>query len=405
MALLDRIKFDGTTDGSQWLIYKVPGEEFKLGSQLIVGQGQEALFLKGGAVADLFGPGAHTLKSGNLPLLNKLVKLPFGGSTPFTAEVYYVNKTSRLDMNWGTANPFQLEDPQYGLILSIRCHGKYGIRIADTGMFVSSLVGSLPHGSVINYMTVASYFSGLLTSRIKSAISAFMIRQKISFLEVTAYLKELSKECESEVANEFERFGLEVVNFFIESISPPKEEYEKLRVAKERRMDAMTDIDIEAMKTVRLGQAMAASRAAQGYTYQDERKYDVMQNAAQNEGMSGTLMGAGMGLGMGFGMGPAMGNMFNSLNDNMTANAAKPAGANENVCPHCGAQNPAGQKFCGECGKTMVVGVVCPNCGKVNGTGQKFCGDCGTKLSKVCPSCGKENDMNQKFCGDCGTKL
>lgn len=402
MALIDRIKYDGYKDGSPWLLHKYPGEEFVLGSQLIVGEGQEALFLKGGKGLDLFGPGTHTLHTGNLPLLNKLVKLPFGGKTPFAAEVFYINRTSRLDMNWGTATPFQLEDPTYGLILTIRCHGKYGIRIIDSRMFVSELIGVIPSGATVNYAYIASYFSGLLTSRIKSVISAFMIQKRISFLEVTAYLKELSLECQAEVAKEFERFGIEIVNFFIENISPPKEEYEKLRAAKERRMDAMTDIDIDAMRTERMGQAMAASRAAQGYSYQDERKYDVMQSAVQNEGLAGTMMNAGVGLGVGLGMAPTIGGMFSNLNASVNQ---QPQASAELVCPHCGAKNPEGQKFCGECGKSIVVGIVCPKCGKVNGTGQKFCGDCGERLSKKCPNCGKDNDLSQKFCGDCGTKL
>ena len=232
MAIIDRIKYDGYQDGSPWLIHKYPGEEFVLGSQLIVNQGQEALFFKGGEALDLFGAGTHTLQTGNLPLLKKLVNLPFGGKTPFSAEIYYINKTSRLDMNWGTQNPFQLEDPKYGLILSIRSHGKYGLRIIDSRMFVSELVGAIPNGATVNYAFVASYFSGLLTSCIKTVISSFMIRQKISFLEVTAYLKDLSKECETEIAKEFERFGVEIVNFFIETISPPKDEFEKLRTYK-----------------------------------------------------------------------------------------------------------------------------------------------------------------------------
>lgn len=98
MAIIDRIKYDGNPNGSQWLIYKCPSEQFVLGSQLIVNQGQEALFFKGGEALDLFGPGTHTLSTGNLPILNKLVNLPFGGKTPFTAEIYYINKTSNLDM-------------------------------------------------------------------------------------------------------------------------------------------------------------------------------------------------------------------------------------------------------------------------------------------------------------------
>ncbi len=387
MALLDRVKYDGYKDGSPWLVYKFPNEEFVLGSQLIVNQGQEALFLKGGEALDLFGPGAHTLKTGNLPLLNKLVKLPFGGKTPFTAEIYYVNKTSRLDMNWGTQNPFELEDPKYGIFLSIRCHGKYGIRIIDSRQFVSELVGAVPNGTTVNYAFVASYFSGLLVSKIKGIVSAFMIKQKISFLEVSAYINELSAECLKQIKPEFERFGVELVNFYIENISPPKEQYEKLRGYKEE---------------LALG----------GDFYRQRRSLDIMESMAQNPATSG-MANAGIGLGMGLGMAPMardlFGGMSGTVNPQPQGQQAAPAAAapaqDENICPHCNAKNPPGQKFCGECGKSIVVGVVCPSCGKVNGTGQKFCGDCGAKLSKKCPSCGKENDLNQKFCGDCGTKL
>ena len=83
MAIIDRIKYDGSTNGLQWLVHKYPSEQFVLGSQLIVGTGQEALFVKGGEALDLFGPGTYTLSTGNLPVLNKLVNLPFGGKTPF----------------------------------------------------------------------------------------------------------------------------------------------------------------------------------------------------------------------------------------------------------------------------------------------------------------------------------
>ena len=374
MALIDRIKYDGYQDGSPWLIHKYNGEEFVLGSQLVVNQGQEALFFKGGKALDLFGAGTHTLHSGNLPLLNKLVNLPFGGKTPFTAEVYYINKTSRLDMNWGTQNPFQLEDPKYGLILSIRSHGKYGLRILDSRMFVSELIGAVPSGTTVDYTFVARYFSGLLTSSIKSVVSGFMIRRKISFLEVTAYLRELSKECEAEIAKEFDRFGVEIVNFFIETISPPKEEYEKLRNYKEE---------------LALGNDF----------YRQRRSFDIMESMAENSS-SGGMANAGIGLGMGLGVAPVVGNMFGNVGSSMNT-----TDKNETVCPHCNAKNPSGQKFCGECGQSIVVGVVCPSCGKVNGTNQKFCGECGAKLSKKCASCGTENDMSQKFCGNCGNKL
>ena len=385
MALIDRIKYDGYQDGSPWLVHKYPSEEFVLGSQLVVNQGQEALFFKGGEALDLFGAGTHTLQTGNLPLLKKLVNLPFGGKTPFTAEIYYVNKTSRLDMNWGTSNPITLEDPRYGLIVSVRSHGKYGIRINDSRKFVTELIGAIPNGSTVNYPFVASYFNGLLTSRIKTVISSFMIRQKISFLEVTAYLKDLGEDCQKEIAEEFERFGVEIVNFFIETISVPKEEFQKLQGYKEE---------------LALGNDF----------YRQRRSFDIMESMAANPN-SGGMANAGIGLGMGFGMAPMAQNMFSGVSGNMNtqpaniAPAGETAGAGGNNCPHCNAPNPAGQKFCGECGKPMVVGTVCPECGKVNPVGQKFCGECGGKLVKKCAACGHENDMNQKFCGECGGKL
>lgn len=375
MAVIDRIKYDGPRDGSNWLIHKFLGEEFVLGSQLIVNQGQEALFFKGGEALDLFGAGTHTLHTGNLPLLKKLVNLPFGGKTPFSAEIYYINKTSRLDMNWGTANPFQLEDPKYGLILSIRSHGTYGLRIVDSRMFVNELVGAVPNGATINYPFVASYFSGLLTSSIKTLVSSFMIRKKISFLEVTAYLEELSKECQEKISTEFERFGVEIVNFYIDTISPPKNEFEKLRNYKEE---------------LALGNDF----------YRQKRSFDILESMADNP-TSGGIANAGIGLGMGLGVAPAVGNLFSNIGGNIDANQS----SKEVVCPHCNAKNPVGQKFCGECGKSIIVGNVCPNCGKINSISQKFCGECGMSLSKKCSSCGKENELAQKFCGNCGTKL
>ena len=104
MAFIDVVRFDGLRS-RDWLIYKYPSEELVLGTQLIVQEGQVALFVKSGMVADVFYPGTYTLATENLPLLKGLVNLPFGGKTPFSAEVYFLNTTVRLDVNWGTIDP------------------------------------------------------------------------------------------------------------------------------------------------------------------------------------------------------------------------------------------------------------------------------------------------------------
>lgn len=379
MAIIDRIKYDGPSNATPWLIYKYPNEEFVLGSQLIVNQGQEALFFKGGEAQDLFGAGTHTLQTGNLPLLKKIVKLPFGGQTPFSAEVYYINKTSKLDMNWGTANPFQLEDPKYGLILSIRSHGKYGLRITDSRMFVNELVGAIPNGATVNYPFVASYFSGLITTYIKTVISTFMIKEKISFLEITAYLRELSEQCQKEISAEFEKYGVEIQNFFIETISPPKDEFEKLRTYKEE---------------LSLGNDF----------YKQRRSFDVLEKLADNPNAGG-MANAGIGLGMGLGVAPNMGNIFGGISENTMNINSQPNSSQGKVCPKCSATIADGLKFCGNCGEKVLNTLTCPACNYENPENTKFCGNCGQRLANKCNECGTENVLGQKFCGNCGNKL
>lgn len=378
MAIIDRIKFDGPPDGSPWLVHKCPTDRFVLGSQLIVNQGQEALFFRGGEALDLFGAGTHTLKTGNLPLLNSLVNLPFGGKTPFSAEIYYINKTSRLDMNWGTSNPIPFEDPKYGLLLSIRAHGQYGIFIRDSRLFVSRLVGAVPGGATTGYLAVAKYFNGLINSKIKDITANVMGKNRLSFLEITGYLNELSEEYRKAVSGEFERFGIEILNFFVESVSPPKEEYARLRELKEE---------------IALGRDF----------YTQRRSFDVLDQLASNPS-SGGLADAGLGLGMGLGAGSAVGGAFRQMAGEI--NVAGAQGDASPRCPKCGAPVKEGQQFCGQCGSRVAPGRKCPYCGAEVPAGMKFCGECGRPLeSGRCPDCGAENPPGARFCGGCGKKL
>lgn len=271
MAIIDRIKFDGQASGLHWLVYKYPSEQFVLGSQLIVNQGQEALFLKGGEALDLFGPGTHTLTTGNLPLLNKLVNLPFGGKTPFTAEIYYVNRTVKLDLPWGTQTAIPLEDPKYGLLLNVGAYGQYGIAVNNTRLFLSRIIGAIPHGAIGDYTTILKYFSGLIAAKTKSVVSEYMIKKQISFLEISAYLSELSDLFREAVRDEFDRFGVEIVNFFCESIAPNQKDYEKLRGYKEE---------------LALGKDF----------YRERRSLDIAEELAKNPSTGGTA-NAGIGLG------------------------------------------------------------------------------------------------------------
>lgn len=375
MAIIDRIKYDGSPDGAQWLIYKCPSEEFVLGSQLIVNQGQEALFFKGGEALDLFGPGTHTLSAGNLPILKKLVNLPFGGKTPFAAEVYYINKTADLDMKWGTSTPIPLEDPKYGLLLNVGARGQYGITIRDSRLFVSKIIGAVPNGTTADPLLIPRYFNGLINSKMKSIIAAYMIQKQISFLEIAQFLAELSDTFQEALEQEFDRFGIELVNFYCESIAPKPEEYEKLRGYKEE---------------LALGQGF----------YQQRRSLDILEKLAENSSAGG-IANAGIGLGMGLGAAGQFGNVFSGIGQHI--NGTPPD--TQIACSKCGARNDPAMKFCGSCGNKLMATVICPHCGKEVPDGMKFCGECGKALSNTCPSCGFNNKPGMKFCGNCGEKL
>lgn len=362
MAVFDRIKFDGNPNGSQWLIYKCPSEQFVLGSQLIVGQGQEALFVRGGEALDLFGFGTHTLATGNLPILNKLVNLPFGKKTPFTAEVYYINKTANLDMKWGTSTPIPLEDPKYGLILNIGARGQYGITITDSRLFVSKIIGAVPNGTTTNPLIIPRYFNGLINAVIKSVTSTYMIRKRISFLEISQYLSELSGAFQEALNEEFERFGINLVNFYCESIAPKPDEYKKLREYKEE---------------LALGQGF----------YQQRRSLDILETLVKNPSLDGVDNAC---------------QVISGIGQNLKVMSADP----QITCSKCGAQNNSTMRFCGSCGNKLAATVICPHCGEEVPAGMKFCGNCGKSLSSSkCPLCGFDNKPGMKFCGNCGEKL
>ena len=291
MGAEEVIKFDGFSEGRDWVAYKYHENRFLLGSQLIVNPSQEAIFIKGGKICDIFGAGTHSLVPENLPVLSRFIKLHFGLKTPIAADIIFVNKAARLDMRWGTATPFQLEDSKYGIIVSIRAHGKYGVKIMNSGLFVGELIGSAPSNSVFTHSFVNTYFNSMLISYIKSTISSFMIERKISFLEVNSYLTELSKECNELVASEFYRFGIEITNLCIETISPPDSDFEELKRIKEKHVSDYI------------------SAGSGSSVYSGDETADV--NGAQRA--FGTV-----------------------------------------TCPVCKSGVPVNQKFCGECGNKMV---------------------------------------------------
>ncbi|MFD0682274.1 MULTISPECIES: SPFH domain-containing protein [unclassified Paenibacillus] len=378
MAIIDVIKFNGIANRN-WLVYRYPGESFVFGTQLIVGEGQIAVFVKGGKALDYFSAGTHTLNAKNIPILQGLINIPFGGRTPFTAEVFFINKTVKLDILWGTSDPISLIDPKYAVRLRVRAFGQFGIRISDYRVFLTELIGAVGDDQIVKYDTVIGYFKGVTVTKVKTIIANIIINQKISVLEIAPKLEEISESSQRSLSDEFERFGIEIVNFYLSSINFPDEDFETIN---------------------RLLGEKAAFDIIGDNRYTVKRKFDVMETAASNEG-AGSIAAAGMGLGFGAGAGTAMGNLFG----NMSANDvhAHPKGQ---PCKKCGELNEAGAKFCSNCGDKLIIAQIeCYSCKTMVDENVKFCSNCGSSMmKKICPGCQKENKPGTKFCADCGTK-
>ena len=380
MALIDRIKYDGPERQAPWLVYKFPSEDLVTGSQIIVNKSQEAVFFKGGNALDVFGPGTHTLATANLPLLNKLVNLPFGGKTPFSAEVYFINKAAKLDLTWGTTDRFPVTEPRYGIIVNVGAFGQFGIKITDARNFTTQIVGALHGEDVCDHSKVTRYFKGLVITKVKTAIAEMIVRENVSLLEIAALLDKASEICRGKIAGEFDRFGLEVVNFFVESINIPEEDLARVKKTLEDRAEFNL-----------LGDER----------YIRKRSLDVMETGAGNSGTAGSMIGAGLGLGLGLGAGSAAGELAGQLRFSQPTGGTVPGTVQ---CPKCSKPNQQGARFCHECGEKLPVeNAICPACHSENIVGAKYCHQCGVSLAaRKCPQCGHENPSGGKFCGNCG---
>lgn len=289
MAFIDVIKYESNSDEFVW---KHPVEDLKLGSQLIVNTSQKAFFIKGGQIFDEFDSGTTTLKTGNIPLLNKLINLPFGDDSPFQAEVWFVNMMSFLDNKWGTPAPILLEDPKYKVIVPVRAFGQFGLSIEDPRKFLELLVGNMTDFSVDKVM---DYFEGVVISSITSGIGKKIVLDGLSILEIQAVVSDVSLFCHKLIQEEFEKYGIKIENFFIMSINVPEDDPSVIKLKEAKDLAAKVNITGKDI-------------------YQMDRSFDVMDKAAENEGTMGGTMGAGMGMGMGFGMGNVMGNMTGNMN-------------------------------------------------------------------------------------------
>jgi membrane protease subunit (stomatin/prohibitin family) len=372
MAIIDRVKFDGLAN-REWLVYKHPSEKLVFGTQLVVGEGQAAIFVKSGQICDTFTAGTYTLDAQNLPLIQGLINIPFGGKTPFTAEVYYLNMTTKMDIHWGTSDPIQLIDPKYSTKLNIRAFGQMGIKLNDPCVFLRELVGVMQQNEWVQFGKLQLYYKGLIIQKIKVIISDIIINQKISALEIAPRMDEISEEAKKRIEDVFEQYGFRVAHFYIKSINFPDKDFEAINAILQKR----AEFDL-----------MGDNR------YATSRTFDVYETAAGNQsGVAGAFVAGGVGLGAGVAMGQQM--------PSVMAQAA-PGGV---ICPKCHKNNLAGAKFCSDCGEVLAAEqkAVCPYCAAEVIAGSAFCNTCGKSIKpKECAGCKTPLNAGAKFCHNCG---
>lgn len=460
-GLASIIKYEGD---NETLVWKHPIEDFNFGSQLIVHESQEAIFFRDGQALDLFGAGRYTLQTQQLPLLEKLYKLPTDTEGTFHSEVYFVNLATQMGIKWGTDSKVRLFDPASGLHIEIGASGEFNIRVTDSRKLLLKVVGTtggLGQEQLLGIGNGKGFFRSMVMTQVKSYLAQTIRENAISILEIDEHLMALSGALRERINAALDEYGLTMPEFYVSRIVTPdddpnfrrmKEQYAEqyLLVRQEniRKAEAEAAADrkaVEAQTAARMkiigaqgeaealkiqkqaeaeayrmqAEAEAAEMRMKGYTYQQETSRQVGLEAMKNglggganaAGALGDLAGLGVSLGA---MGSVIGMTKDALNP-MTQDAAQmgaAVGAAVAVgwdCPVCGHKNIT-TNFCPDCGgkkPEAKTGWDCAQCGTKN-IQSRFCPNCGAKKPEgsngwICPECGTK-DILSKFCPNCGAR-
>lgn len=219
------IKYEG--DGGTF-VWKSPVEDFRYGSQLIVHEGQEAIFFKDGQALDLFGPGRYTLETQQLPLLDKVYKLPTGYAGAFHTQVYFINKTIQMAMKWGTPDKVRFIDPLTSAPLQIGASGTMNLQVQNSRKLIVKLVGAM-RGIAWNdregfAKSLSESFRPLINNAVKTNLSDILASDRIDILQIDAYLDRISQSLLEKIMPDFEDYGLTIPQLYVTNVVLPEED-------------------------------------------------------------------------------------------------------------------------------------------------------------------------------------
>ena len=348
-SMFEVIKYNGDNNT---LVYRYPVEDFNTKSQLIVQQSQEAIFYSRGQLADSFTEGSYTLDTKNIPILRGLVNLPFGKESPFSAVIYFVNKTEQINIKWGLPK-VSFTEPEFGALLNVGAHGTLTFRVEEARTFLSKLIGqkaSFTQNEIMDFM------KDFIISRGRNRLAnIFNTRTDFDIFTIETQMNTLADALKEELTEDFREYGLHLEKLLVSGVSKDEDSvaYQQLFQRRQQKLELEAiKLDIERKKATQAGEldlliqeqavqqdlaargirtdaeAQAYRRKVEGYTYQQERGFDVAEKTAENEGV-GNFASAGMGIGIGVGAAgiaaTAVGGMYNDALSAISNPATSPA--------------------------------------------------------------------------------
>ncbi len=402
MVLLSREFIAVPDDRKGQIVFKWPDVRIRKLTRAIVDADELALFINTGQVIGTMGPGRHQIDAQELPVLGAFIDIATGGNA-YRAELYFVGTREFPGFTFG-GRIDDVQDPQTGMVITLRVFGDYSLQVKDPAALITNLVGTV---DVTNNERVAGWVGDQLLKVMRTEVTTQIVRNGWPILGLSAYTPDLEKAVIAAANNQLVTYGVALVRMGNFDVN-------------------LSEADEAQLKN--LAKDTAYSRLAGGFNQYAAGAMAIGAGQGMSKGGSGdsgAFLAAGLGLGgqlggMGAAQGPGPvpppapgfaggGAGFAGAVAPATAGPATAGPSPTVTCPNCQNVQPAGSKFCASCGAVLPAPAAhCQACGTDNAPGARFCANCGQALGPQparCPSCGAEGAPGQRFCASCGTAI